>query len=158
MKILMVCLGNICRSPLAEGILDAQAKNRGLNWEIDSAGTNGYHNGEHPHPLSCNVARLNGIDISQQISRKFRAEDMDRFDRIYAMSSDVLLDMQRIAGNHFQPEKTDLLLNVLDPTSNQDVPDPWYGTEAGYHDVFALLEKACTQLIEQLAPANQLTR
>ena len=154
----MVCLGNICRSPLAEGILDAQAKNRGLNWKIDSAGTNGYHNGEHPHPLSCKVARLHGIDISQQVSRKFRVDDMAYFDRIYAMSTDVLADIERICGNRFQPEKTDLILNFLYPGESRDVPDPWYGTEAGYHDVFALLEKACTQLIEQLAPANQLTR
>ena len=158
MKILMVCLGNICRSPLAEGILAAQAKARGLNWEIDSAGTNGYHNGEHPHPLSCKVARQHGIDISQQVSRKFRLEDMERFDRIYAMSNDVLLDMQRITGKRFQPEKTDLILNLLFPHENRDVPDPWYGTEPDYHLVYDMLDKACAQIIDQLAPATQPTR
>src|SRR5512138_2458905 len=86
MKILMVCLGNICRSPLAEGILQDKAWKAGLKWSIESAGTNGYHNGEAPYPLSQKVSRLNGIDISKQRSRKFVADDFDRFDKIYAMS------------------------------------------------------------------------
>src|ERR1700748_2847012 len=83
MKILMVCLGNICRSPLAEGILEAKAKKLGLPWEVDSAGTNNnYHIGEAPHPLSQKVARLNSLDISNQCARAFVADDFDRFDKI----------------------------------------------------------------------------
>ena len=85
MKILMVCLGNICRSPLAEGILQDKARKAGLKWSVESAGTNGYHTGEAPHPLSQKVARINGVDISKQRSRNFVAEDFDRFDKIYAM-------------------------------------------------------------------------
>src|SRR5215210_8348518 len=85
MKILMVCLGNICRSPLAQGILEHKAKNAGLDWHVDSAGTNGYHVGEAPHKFSQKVARANGIDICHQRARNFVKEDMDRYDKIYAM-------------------------------------------------------------------------
>ncbi len=143
----MVCLGNICRSPLAEGILQHKAQLAGLNWTVDSAGTNGYHNGEAPHPLSQKVARINGIDISHQQSRMFTAEDMNRFDKIFAMAKDVRTEMKRIAGKHWKPEKVELILNVLEPGANLDVPDPWYGPEDEYHEVFELLDKACQSLI-----------
>src|SRR5256885_8730411 len=113
MKILMVCLGNICRSPLAEGILRDKANKAGLNWEIDSAGTNGYHIGEAPHHLSQKVARLNGIDICDQKARQFVKEDMNRYDKIYAMADDVVDDIRRIANDKFDPSKVDLLLNEL---------------------------------------------
>src|SRR5450432_2734285 len=119
MKILMVCLGNICRSPLAEGILESKAKKLGLSWQIDSAGTNNnYHIGEAPHPLSQKVARLHSVDISKQCARAFVSADFDRFDKIYAMSSDILADMKMIARKKFDPEKTDLLLNELYPGEN----------------------------------------
>jgi protein-tyrosine phosphatase len=147
MKILMVCLGNICRSPLAEGILQHKASATGLNWVVESAGTNGYHTGEPPHHLSIKVAELNNIDISNQRSRRFIAEDFERYDKIYAMAEDVMDDMKRIAKNKFDAQKTDLLLNELFPQQNRDVPDPWYGTEKGYHDVFDLIDKACEKII-----------
>src|SRR5918998_155738 len=98
MKILMVCLGNICRSPLAEGILEHKAKKEGLNWQVDSAGTNGYHIGEAPRRLSQKVARLNGIDICNQKARQFVKEDFDRYDKIYALADDVLEEMKWIGG------------------------------------------------------------
>src|SRR5215218_64992 len=101
MKILMVCLGNICRSPLAEGILRHKAKEAGLQWQVDSAGTNGYHVGEAPHPLSQKVARLNGVDICNQKARQFVKEDLDRYDKIYPMADDVVDDMKRIAKEKF---------------------------------------------------------
>ena len=147
MKILMVCLGNICRSPLAEGILQHKASATGLNWVVESAGTNGYHTGEPPHHLSIKVAELNNIDISNQRSRRFVAEDFERYDKIYAMAEDVMDDMKRIAKNKFDAQKTDLLLNELFPQQNRDVPDPWYGPEKGYHDVFDLIDKACEKII-----------
>jgi protein-tyrosine phosphatase len=147
MKILMVCLGNICRSPLAEGILQQRAWEAGLNWSVESAGTNGYHEGEPPHRLSQKVAKLNGIDISLQRSRKFLDTDFESFDMIYAMAGDVIDEMRWIAGKKFQDQKVDLLLNVLYPGQNRDIPDPWYGTEPGYHDVFNLLDKASTALV-----------
>jgi protein-tyrosine phosphatase len=149
MKILMVCLGNICRSPMAEGILQHKAKKAGLNWRVDSAGTNGYHTGEPPHYLSIKVASQNGIDISTQRSRKFTAADFEQYDKIYAMAEDVLDDMKRIAKNKFDANKVDLLLNELYPDQNRDVPDPWSGPEHGYHEVFAVIEKACEQIIQQ---------
>src|SRR3954462_15871871 len=115
MKILMVCLGNICRSPLAEGILQDKAFKAGLNWSVESAGTNGYHNGEPPHHLSIKVAAQNGINIQRQRSRRFVAEDFERFDKIYAMAEDVIDEMKRIAKNKFDAKKAGLLLNELFP-------------------------------------------
>src|SRR5215467_1462139 len=109
MKILMVCLGNICRSPLAEGILKQKVKKAGLPWTIESAGTNGYHIGEPPHHLSQKVAKLNGIDICDQRARAFTADDFKRYDKIYAMSSDVIDEMKWIARNKFDRSKVDLL-------------------------------------------------
>ena len=151
MNILMVCLGNICRSPLAEGILQQKAREAGLPWRIDSAGTNGYHVGEAPHRLSQKVALLNGIDISRQRARQFTTADLQQFDKIYAMAGDVVDEMKWIAGNKYNGEKVDLLLNELYPGRNKDVPDPWYGTEPGYHDVYALIDKACDKIIEKYA-------
>jgi protein-tyrosine phosphatase len=149
MKILMVCLGNICRSPLAEGILQDKAWKAGLNWSVESAGTNGYHSGEAPHHLSQKVALLRGIDISQQCSRKFTVADFDRFDKIYAMAADVIEEMKHIAKNKYDAGKVDLLLNELYPGKNRDVPDPWYGSEPGYHSVYDMIEEACDKIIEK---------
>jgi protein-tyrosine phosphatase len=149
MKILMVCLGNICRSPLAEGILQDKAFKAGLNWSVESAGTNGYHTGEPPHQLSIKVATHNGINIQQQRSRRFVAEDFERFDKIYAMAADVLDEMKRIAKNKYDPKKVDLLLNELFPDQNKEVPDPWYGPEQGYHEVYELIEKACERVVRR---------
>lgn len=146
----MVCLGNICRSPLAEGILKHKAKAAGLNLQVDSAGTNGYHVGEPPHRLSQKVAKLNGIDICQQRARRFVAEDFDRYDKIYAMADDVLDDMQRIAGKKYNPEKADLLLNEIFPGENRSITDPWYGTEPGYHEVYKEIDAACEAIIEKM--------
>ena len=149
MKILMVCLGNICRSPLAEGILQQKAFTAGLTWSVESAGTNHYHTGEKPHRLSQKVAKLNGIDISHQRARSFTAADFDTYDKIYALAGDVLDDMKTIAGKKFDPAKVDLLLNELYAGENMDVPDPYYGTEEGYHAVYALIDKACDSIIEK---------
>ena len=149
MKILMVCLGNICRSPLAEGILQEKAWKAGLNWVVDSAGTNGYHTGEPPHQLSIKVAKENGIDISRQRSRKFIADDLENYDIIYAMAPDVMDDIKYISRNKFDATKVDLFLNELYPGQNREVPDPWYGPEKGYHEVFAIIDKACDSIIKK---------
>jgi protein-tyrosine phosphatase len=147
MRVLMVCLGNICRSPLAEGILQDKVMKTGLNWTIASAGTNGYHTGEAPHHLSQKVARLNGIDISQQKSQQFKATDFDHFDKIYAMANDVLENIKTIAGKKYDITKVDLFLNELHPNSNKDVPDPWYGGEDGYHKVYELINATCERIV-----------
>ena len=145
----MVCLGNICRSPLAEGILQQKAAEAGLDWTIESAGTNGYHIGEAPHPLSQKVARLNGIDISCQRARRFVAEDFERYDKIYALAEDVLDDIRRIAKNKYDAGKADLLMNELYPGKNMNVPDPWYGPEPGYHDVYKMIAAVSERIIEK---------
>lgn len=150
----MVCLGNICRSPLAEGILQDKAFKAGLNWSVESAGTNGYHNGEAPHRLSQKVAKLNGIDISHQRSRRITADDFLVYDKIYAMAEDVVDDMKRIAGKKFDASKVELLMNELYPGKNMDVPDPWYGTEPGYHEVYQMIEEACDAIIEKFSMSN----
>jgi protein-tyrosine phosphatase len=149
MKILMVCLGNICRSPLAEGILKHKAKEAGLYWTVESAGTNGYHVGEAPHHLSQKVALLNGINICDQRARRFVKEDMDRYDKIYAMADDVLDDIRRIARNKWNPDKVDYFLNELQPGKNNSVLDPWYGTEPDFHDVYKIINETCDAIIKK---------
>ncbi len=145
----MVCLGNICRSPLAEGILRHKAQHAGLNWTIQSAGTNGYHVGEAPHKFSQKIAKLNGIDICGQRSRKFSADDFDQYDKIYAMSADVIDEMKLIARKKFNASKVELLMNELYPGQDMDVPDPWYGPEPGYHDVYKMINEACDRIISK---------
>ncbi len=154
MKILMVCLGNICRSPLAEGILQHKAEETGLNWKVESAGTNGLHNGEAPHHLSQKVARQNGVNICNQISREFTAGDFDNFDKIYVMAEDVLADVKRIAGKKYDPTKIDFFLNELQPGKNKEVPDPWYGEEDGYLEVYELINKTCDAIIAKAISKN----
>ena len=149
----MVCLGNICRSPLAEGILQEKAIRAGLNWTVESAGTNSYHIGEHPHPLSQKVARLHGIDISRHRARRFVPEDFEAFDKIYALAEDVLEDIAYIAGEKFQRTKIDLLMNELYPGKDLDVPDPYYGGESGYHEVYEMLDKVCDKIVKKASPS-----
>lgn len=150
----MVCLGNICRSPLAEGILQEKAFRAGLSWSVESAGTNSYHTGEPPHPLSQKVARMNGIDISQQRARRFTAADVDTYDRIYALAGDVMEEMRRISKEKYNPAKITLLMNELYPGRDQDVPDPWYGPEPGYHEVFAMIGEACEAIVKKYSMLN----
>jgi len=155
MKILMVCLGNICRSPLAEGILQDKVFKAGLTWSVESAGTNSYHIGEPPHPLSQKVARINGIDISKQRKRRFVASDFEIYDKIYGLAEDVMDDIRYIGGKKFDASKIDLLMNELYPGKNMEVPDPYYGSEEGYHEVYKLIDKVCDAIIEKDLLARQ---
>lgn len=143
----MVCLGNICRSPIAEGILAKKVKEKGWDWEVDSAGTNGYHNGETPHPLSQKVCTQQGVDISNQVSRKLTQSDFQKYDRIYAMAEDVLEQMRSIGKEDFDNKKAILFLEELYPGKQRSVPDPWYGEEEDFLDVFFLIEEACEAII-----------
>ena len=154
MKILMVCLGNICRSPLAEGILQQKVLKAGLDWQIESAGTNGYHTGEPPHHLSIKVAQLNGIDICKQRSRRFTAADLKESDIIYAMASDVLRDLRRMAINNFDTSKVSLFLEESFPGEERDVPDPWSGPEIHYHEVFEIINRNCDVIIQKYTTPN----
>ena len=136
---------------MAEGILLQKIKAAGLDWKVDSAGTNGFHVDEAPHYLSQRVAKKKNIDISKQQCRLFVAADIERFDKIYAMAGDVVDEMKQISGTKFSSEKVDLLLNVVYPGENRDIPDPWYGPEAGYYEVFDLIDEACEMLIKKLS-------
>ena len=149
MKFLMVCLGNICRSPLAEGILQDKANKLGLNWEVDSAGTGNYHIGEPPHILSQKVAGINGIDISRQQARQFSPKDFEKFDRVYVMDADNYNDVRRMSGMYWHENKVDLLLNEVYPGQNRPVPDPWSYPEKAYHEVFELVDNACNEIIRK---------
>lgn len=149
MRILMVCLGNICRSPLAEGVLQHKAWKAGFNWSVESAGTGAWHAGEPPHELSCKVARQNGIDISKQRARQFVKEDIENFDFIYVMDSSNYNDVKKISGELFDDRKIDLLLNASFASENRNVPDPWNGKEDGYHKVFEMIDKACERIIRK---------
>ena len=144
----MVCLGNICRSPLAEGILKRKLEIAGLNWEVESAGTNGYHIGESPHKFSQKIARLNGIDISCQKCRLFTRKDVDYFDKIYTMANDVIDEMRWIAKGNLDENKVELLLDTIFPGEKKDIPDPWYGGEEGYHEVYNLINQACEKIVQ----------
>ena len=156
----MVCLGNICRSPLAEGILQHKAWQAGLKWSVESAGTGEWHIGKPPHQLSQKVASMNGIDISRQLCRQFTKEDMLSFDRIYVMDENNYTDVRLMSSELWDEKKVDLFLNELYPGENRNVPDPWYGKEKDYHEVFELLNKTCDALIAKFKneSANQAQR
>ena len=149
MKILMVCLGNICRSPLAEGILQAKAKAAGLNWQVDSAGTANYHVGETPHDLSIKVAKEHGVDISNKRVRQLSKLDFTLFDKIYVMDRENYNGAKRIAADKWDIDKIDYLLNEVYPGENREVPDPWYGGYENFVEVYALLDEACENIVEK---------
>jgi protein-tyrosine phosphatase len=136
---------------MAEGVLKHKAKQAGLSWLVESAGTNGYHVGEPPHRLSQKVAKLNGVDICEQRARQFVKEDFDHYDKIYAMADDVLDEIRWIAKEKYDPSKVDLFLNELYPGKNKSVPDPWYDTEPGYHEVYKLIDATCEKIISNYA-------
>lgn len=149
MKVLMVCLGNICRSPLAEGILQHKADAAGLDWQVDSAGTGNWHIGEAPHKFSQKVAKLNGVDICKQKARQFTKEDMLKFDLIIPMDQTNYDDVRRMSRELWNAKKVEMLLNYVHPGENRDVPDPWYGGEDGFHNVYQMISEACDRIIEK---------
>jgi protein-tyrosine phosphatase len=149
MKILMVCLGNICRSPIAQGVLEKMVQEHGLDWEIDSAGTNGFHNGEHPHPHSVSVCAKHGIDISKQISRKITREDLDKYDHIFCMAQEVVVEMEGMFGSAIHQKPIRLLMDVVNPGKGEDVPDPWYGPASGYQPVYDQIHRGCMAFIQE---------
>jgi len=142
----MVCLGNICRSPLAEGILKQKIKEKELSWQIDSAGTSGWHVGALPDSRSISTAKEHGIDISDQRSRQLKASDLQEFDLILAMDTSNYNDILRLA-NKEQRDKVKMILNFSYPRENRVVPDPYYND--GFEQVYQLLDNACDQLIIQ---------
>jgi protein-tyrosine phosphatase len=149
-KILMVCLGNICRSPLAEGIL--KAKLFRANVVIDSAGTGAYHIDQKPDNRSIAVAQINGIDITNQRARKFLVEDFDEFDLIYVMDRANYRDVISIARNKEDIDKVKMILNEVFPNENLDVPDPYLGGDYGFKNVYKMLDEACEIIAKKINP------
>lgn len=148
MKILFVCLGNICRSPLADGILRHLAAEKHLDWEIDSAGTGGWHAGEAPDKRAIAVAKKHGVDISFLRARKFMPADFDYYDKIWVMDAQNYQDVMAQSSNVTDAEKVDLFLNLIEPGRNQGVKDPWYD-DALFEPVFTQVEQACQEIIKQ---------
>ncbi|WP_396142076.1 low molecular weight protein-tyrosine-phosphatase [Flavobacterium sp.] len=142
-KILMVCLGNICRSPLAEGILRSKLDS---NFIIDSAGTGGWHAGESPDQRSIETAKQNNIDISNQKARKFSIADFDSFDYIYVMDQSNHKDVINLAPNKVAKAKVALILG-----DSKEVPDPYYGGQEGFENVYYLLDQACEEIAINLS-------
>ena len=148
----MVCLGNICRSPLAQGILESKI-NSDLDIKVDSAGTGGWHAGQKPDERSILVAKKNNIDISKQIARQFTVTDFDTFDYIYVMDLSNLKNVLLLAPNEKLKTKVHLILNEIYVDENREVPDPYYGGQDGFSDVFKMLDKACDQIIYKIKNA-----
>jgi protein-tyrosine phosphatase len=148
MKILMVCLGNICRSPLAEGILAHKTKH--LNLEVDSAGTAAYHVGKLPDSRSIEIANKYNIDLSKQRARQFSRADFDTFDIIYAMDTNNYAHLISLADNKEERNKIRMILNEINPNACESVPDPYYGGENGFQNIYNMLEKACNKLVQNI--------
>ena len=147
-KVLMVCLGNICRSPLAEGIL--QSKVNFNEVFVDSAGTAAYHIGKSPDGRSIDVAAKYGLNIKNQRARKFTVKDFDQFDRIYAMDDSNYNHILLLARDDKDAHKVQLILNERDFNQNQSVPDPYYGGSLGFEKVYKMLDEVCELISEKL--------
>ena len=147
-KILMVCLGNICRSPLAEGIL--RSKLDTSQYEVDSTGTGHWHVGNPPDPRSVAVAKKNGLNISTLRGRQFSYQDFLDFDHIYVMDSSNLENVLRLAKTQEDKDKVSMILETLFPGEKVDVPDPYYGIDDGFDRVYEMLDEACNIISKQL--------
>jgi protein-tyrosine phosphatase len=152
MRILMVCLGNICRSPLAEGILKSKLPQD--SFSVDSAGTSNYHINELPDRRSIDVAKKHHIDITNQRGRQFTSDDFDEFDLIYAMDSSNYKDIIKLARTPEDMAKVKLILDEIQNFNLKDVPDPYYGGVNGFEHVYQMLDLAC-QNIAQKITSNQ---
>jgi len=144
----MVCLGNICRSPLAEGILKSKVDTTKVF--VDSAGTGGWHVGDQPDQRSIAVANKNGIDITNQRGRKFSTYDFEQFDYIFVMDNSNYRDVLKLANSEEERQKVQLILDEIFPGENVDVPDPYYGGANGFEQVFKMLDEACELIAQRI--------
>ena len=147
-SILMVCLGNICRSPLAEGLM--RSKLNFTKFKVDSAGTSGGHKGEAPDKRSIEIANKYDLDISAQRSRKLIVEDFEKFDYIYVMDDSNFKDVTALASNEQQKAKVKKILEVPFPGENMDVPDPYHGGKQGFVNVYKMLDQATDAIAKEL--------
>lgn len=146
----MVCLGNICRSPLAEGILRDKIQKNNLAIEVDSAGTSGHHAGEAPDSRMIQTALNRGINIQNLRSRQFKSADFEDFDLIYVMDKSNLKNVLDLAKNPAQANKVKLILEEIAPNSKAEVPDPYFGGQAGFEHVFDLLDEAGNAILQKI--------
>jgi protein-tyrosine phosphatase len=158
MKILMVCLGNICRSPIADGLLRKKVKEQGLDVEVDSAGTIALHQGKAPDSRMVETARKNGTDISFLRARQFKVEDFENFDYIFSMDFSNQKNILSLARNEEDRNKVHMLLGDLTDQEEASVPDPYYGTQKDFEHVYELVDHATDMLIEKLKITKQLIK
>jgi len=149
MNILFVCLGNICRSPLAEGILKSKLEGKNIQCNVESAGFESYHINDPPDPRALKIAQEHGINISENRCRLFTSEDFDNFDVIYVMDSSNYRDVQYFSRTEKDMDKVKYLLSVIDGL-DKAVPDPYYGTESGFENIYNLLDESCSKIAEML--------
>ncbi|MGY0392085.1 low molecular weight protein-tyrosine-phosphatase [Bizionia sp. KMM 8389] len=147
-KILMVCLGNICRSPLAEGLLKSKLPDS--RFFVDSAGTGNYHVGDKPDPRSIKIANKYGLDITSQRGRQFKVSDFDTFDAIYVMDNSNFENVIKLARNATDIAKVHYILNEIYPNQNHSVPDPYTGGIQGFDNTYKMLDEACSILASKL--------
>jgi protein-tyrosine phosphatase len=150
MKILFVCTGNICRSPMAEGILRHKLNEAGLGDETDSCGFESFHVGDHPDKRALTVCRKYGLDISTHVARLFRKSDFDSFDLIYVMDSSHYYNVSRMARSADDMKKVDYMLNLLYPGRDLPVDDPWYHGMEAFEQTYLQLDSACDKLVNLL--------
>ncbi|MBL8011386.1 MAG: low molecular weight phosphotyrosine protein phosphatase [Flavobacteriales bacterium] len=150
MRILTVCLGNICRSPMAEGVLRHRAAASGLEVVTDSAGTSHFHTGEAPDRRAREAMRRHGIDISDLRARQVVAEDFERFDLLLAMDASNLRDLHALAPSEALRAKAVLMMDFAPGHAWREVPDPYYGGDEGFDEVYHMLDEAVTGLIARI--------
>jgi protein-tyrosine phosphatase len=150
MKILMVCLGNICRSPIAEGVMKSKMKARGMNGTVDSAAVSSYHTGEPPDRRAIQTAAEFHVDISGQRARRITSADFKTFDLILSMDHSIHEEVLSLAPTEESRSKARLFLELAGNSQTVNVPDPYYGDMTDFHDVFKLIDKSCDQILDKI--------
>ncbi len=149
-RVLFVCLGNICRSPMAHGIFRHLAKEKGISIFIDSAGTSGFHEGETPDARAQKTMKEHGISIHDLHSRPFSVKDFDDFDLILVMDDSNYSNVLKLSRNETDKTKVHRMMSILHESKNEDVPDPWFGGQSGFTQVYNMLYKASEAWLDQI--------
>lgn len=149
-KILMVCLGNICRSPLAEGIMRQKIEERNLHAEVRSSGTSNYHENDPADPRTISTARRHGLDITRHRASQFGIKDFDRYDMIFVMDKSNYQNVTRLARNDNDRRKVRMIMNMTTAGKNTDVPDPYYSGNDGFELVYSMLDEACDMIANEI--------
>ncbi len=157
-KILMLCLGNICRSPLAEGLLQSKADAYGFNWNVESAGIGHWHIGKLPDERSIKVAKANGLDITNQRARRFEVSDFDKYDLIYAMDNKNLHYLKLLSRCEADMAKVHLIMDELYPKSGKCLPDPFHEGKENFELVYHTLDQATNVMIAKATPLGHVKR